>query len=116
MWRTPHTPGTPPQSHSRSPRAPHASHQPSARHARPELLAAQTTMSYRRTRPLVSFLRLNASQLSDFGRPRASNFNDTPYESEITTARLRLKSRFRCADEEMAAASVRKAVSAAPVR
>jgi hypothetical protein len=43
---------------------------------------------------LVSFHRLNASQLSDFGRPRASNFNDTLYESEITTARLRLNSRF----------------------
>ena len=44
----PHTTGTPPPSHSRSPRAPHASHRPRARHARPVLLAAQTTMSYRR--------------------------------------------------------------------
>jgi hypothetical protein len=34
------------------------------------------------------------SQLSDFGRPRASSYNDTPYESEITTAPLKLKSRF----------------------
>jgi aryl-alcohol dehydrogenase-like predicted oxidoreductase len=52
-------------------------------------------MSYRQTRPSVPFLRLNASQLSDFGRPRASPCNDTPYESEITTARLKLKSHFR---------------------
>src|ERR1700758_2989773 len=51
-------------------------------------------MSYRQTRPSVPFLRLNASQLSDFGRPRASPCNDTPYESEITTARLKFKSRF----------------------
>ncbi|MGB5150596.1 MAG: hypothetical protein WBN99_11675, partial [Mycobacterium sp.] len=43
--------------------------------------------------PLVPFVSLNASQLSDFGRPGASNFNDTLYESEITTAHLRLKSR-----------------------
>jgi hypothetical protein len=42
---------------------------------------------------LVPFLRLNASQLSDFGRPRAPSCNDTHYESEITTARLKLKSR-----------------------
>ncbi len=41
---------------------------------------------------VTSFLRLNASQLSDFERPRASPCNDTPYESEITTARLKSKS------------------------
>jgi hypothetical protein len=49
-------------------------------------------MSYRQTRPLVPFYRPKASQLSDFGRPRASLCNDTPYESEITTAPLKLKS------------------------
>jgi hypothetical protein len=49
-------------------------------------------MSYRRPRPSVPFLSLFASQLSDFGRPRASPCNDTPYESEITTARLNSKS------------------------
>uniref|UniRef100_UPI003F9932F9 hypothetical protein n=1 Tax=Mycobacterium sp. TaxID=1785 RepID=UPI003F9932F9 len=38
-------------------------------------------------------------QLSDFGRPRASPCNDTPYESEITTARLKLKSQYARADE-----------------
>jgi hypothetical protein len=42
---------------------------------------------------LVSFFRPKASQLSDFGGPRASSRNDTPYESEITTARLKLKGR-----------------------
>ena len=51
-------------------------------------------MSYRQTRPLVPFFSPKASQLSDFGRPRASSCNDTPYESEITTARLKLKSQF----------------------
>ena len=38
-----------PRSCFQSPRAPHASHRPSARHARPVPLAAQTTMSYRQT-------------------------------------------------------------------
>jgi hypothetical protein len=52
-------------------------------------------MSYRLSRPLVSFVRPKASQLSDFGRPRASSCSDTPYESEITTARLKLKSHVR---------------------
>jgi hypothetical protein len=42
---------------------------------------------------LVPFLSPKASQLSDFGRPRASPYNDTPYESEVTTAPLKLKSR-----------------------
>jgi hypothetical protein len=42
---------------------------------------------------LGPFVRLNASQHSDFGRPRASSWNDTPHESEITTAPLNLKSR-----------------------
>ena len=42
--------------------------------------------------PWFPSLRLKCSQLSDFGRPRASSCNDTPYESEITTARLKLKS------------------------
>jgi hypothetical protein len=42
---------------------------------------------------LVPFPSPIASQLSDFGRPRASSCNDTPYEGEITTARLKLKSR-----------------------
>jgi hypothetical protein len=51
-------------------------------------------MSYRLSRPLVSFFRPKASQPSDFGRPRASPCNDTPHESEITTARLKFKSRF----------------------
>jgi hypothetical protein len=41
---------------------------------------------------LVPFPSPIASQLSDFGRPRASSCNDTPYEGEITTARLKLKS------------------------
>jgi hypothetical protein len=41
---------------------------------------------------LVPFLSPKASQLSDFGRPRASPCNDTPYESEVTTAPLKLKS------------------------
>jgi hypothetical protein len=41
---------------------------------------------------LVPFYRPKVSQLSDFGRPRASSCNDTPYESEITTAPLKLKS------------------------
>src|SRR6195256_4700758 len=41
---------------------------------------------------LGSFLRLK-SATSDFGRPRASPCNDTPYESEITAAPLKLKSR-----------------------
>jgi hypothetical protein len=50
---------------------------------------------------LVPFLRLNASQLSDFGRPRASPCNDTPYESEITTARLKLKSPYEQVFEQM---------------
>src|SRR5271169_5552071 len=90
--------GTPPQPRSRSPRAPPASRRPSAQHARPIHLATRTTMSYRRSRPLVPFLCLNASQLSDFGRPRASPCNDTPYESEITTARLKLKSPFEGVD------------------
>jgi hypothetical protein len=44
-------------------------------------------------KPSVHFLRPIASQLSDFGRPRASSCNDTPNESEITAARLKLKSR-----------------------
>jgi gluconokinase len=43
---------------------------------------------------LVPFPSPIASQLSDFGRPRASSCNDTPYEGEITTARLKLKSRY----------------------
>jgi hypothetical protein len=51
-------------------------------------------MSYRLSLPLVSFFRPKASQLSDFGRPRASPCNDTPDEGEITTARLKFKSRF----------------------
>ena len=43
---------------------------------------------------MVPFVRLNASQLSDFRRPRAPYCSDTPRESEITTARLKLKSRY----------------------
>ena len=41
--------------------------------------------------PLVPSFRLK-SATSHFGRPRASSGNDTPYESEITTAPLKLKS------------------------
>src|SRR6185312_7876467 len=84
--------GTPPPSARRSPPAPHGSRRRAVRHALLVLLAARTTMSYRQTRPLVPFFSPKASQLSDFGRPRASSCNDTPYESEITTARLKLKS------------------------
>jgi len=47
------------------------------------------------------FLRPIASQLSDFGRPRASSCNDTPYESEITTARLKLKGHYAIAFQGM---------------
>ena len=73
-------------------------HQPRARHGgqrrrRPIRLAlGRYWYPVRRTRPLVPFFRPKALQLSDFGRPRACSCNDTPYESEITTARLRLKS------------------------
>ena len=42
------------------------------------------------TLALGSSFRLK-SATSDFGRPRASSCNDTPYESEITTAPLKLK-------------------------
>src|SRR5512132_2795314 len=35
---------------------------------------------------LGSFHPPEIPQTSDFGRPRASSCNDTPYESEITTA------------------------------
>src|ERR1700689_2621164 len=49
-------------------------------------------MPRRQAWPLVPFPSPIASQLSDFGRPRASSCNDTPYEGEITTARLKLKS------------------------
>src|ERR1700694_531069 len=41
---------------------------------------------------LVSLLQSESVATSDFGRPRASSCNDTPYESEITTAPLKLKS------------------------
>ena len=59
-------------------------------------------MSYRQTRPLVPFHRPKASQLSDFGRPRASSCNDTPYESEITTAPLKSKSLIDCCSRRVA--------------
>src|ERR1700682_990091 len=42
---------------------------------------------------LGSLLQSESVATSDFGRPRASSCNDTPYESEITTAPLKLKSR-----------------------
>ena len=51
--RPPHTTGTPPPLARRSPRAPHGSRRPGAQHARPVLLAARTTMSYRQARPLA---------------------------------------------------------------
>jgi hypothetical protein len=51
-------------------------------------------MSYRQKRPLAPSFRLNASQLSDFRRPRAPYYSDTLCESEITTARLKLKSHY----------------------
>ena len=90
-WRTPHMTGTPPPFPAPSPHEPHEFGRRAARHARPVLLAARTTMSYRQTQPLVPSFRLK-SATSDFGRPRASSCNDTPYESEITTAPLKLKS------------------------
>ena len=43
----------------------------------------------------------NLSQLSDFGRPRASPCNETLYENEITTALLKLKSRNDLAEANM---------------
>lgn len=75
------------------PLAPPGPPRPAPQHARPALLAAQTTMSYRLSRPLDSFFRPKASQLSAFGKPRASPCNDTPNEGETTTARLKFKSR-----------------------
>src|SRR5258707_6086539 len=44
---------------------------------------------------LGSLLQSESVATSDFGRPRASSCNDTPYEGEITTAPLKLKSRYR---------------------
>ena len=90
-WRTPHMTGTPPQFPAPLPHELHEFRRRAARHARPVLLAARTTMSCRQTQPLVPSFRLKSATL-DFGRPTASSCNDTPYRSEITTTPLKLKS------------------------
>ena len=51
-------------------------------------------MSYRQTLALGSLRQPECFATFRLRKTRASNFNDTLYESEITTAHLRLKSHF----------------------
>src|SRR5438045_1644860 len=66
------------------------------RHARLVLLAAQTTMSYRRTRPLVPFLRPNVTATFRLQKARGLVFCKTPMKvNSQLFARLKGRQRRR---------------------